>query len=58
MARAGRLSGFTGIDDPYEAPLAPDIECSTEFESTRAISSAVVANVLEYLSSRRRGQNV
>jgi bifunctional enzyme CysN/CysC len=24
-ARAGELTGFTGIDDPYEAPLAPDL---------------------------------
>jgi adenylylsulfate kinase len=57
MARAGRLSGLTGIDDPYEAPLTPDIECSTEFESTREISSRVVANVLEHLSSRRHSQD-
>lgn len=25
-ARAGELRGFTGIDDPYEAPLDPDLE--------------------------------
>jgi bifunctional enzyme CysN/CysC len=24
-ARAGELKGFTGIDDPYEAPLAPEL---------------------------------
>ncbi len=24
-ARAGELRGMTGIDDPYEAPLAPDV---------------------------------
>ena len=24
-ARAGELAGFTGIDDPYEAPSAPDL---------------------------------
>ena len=24
-ARAGELTGFTGIDDPYEAPLHPDL---------------------------------
>ncbi len=24
-ARAGRLTGFTGIDDPYEPPAAPDL---------------------------------
>ena len=25
-ARAGEITGFTGIDDPYEAPADPDIE--------------------------------
>jgi bifunctional enzyme CysN/CysC len=24
-ARAGEIKGFTGIDDPYEAPLAPEL---------------------------------
>jgi adenylylsulfate kinase len=24
-ARAGELKGFTGIDDPYEAPLRPEL---------------------------------
>ena len=24
-ARAGELTGFTGIDDPYEEPLEPDL---------------------------------
>jgi adenylyl-sulfate kinase len=25
-AKAGQLPGFTGVDDPYEAPVAPDVE--------------------------------
>jgi adenylyl-sulfate kinase len=25
-AKEGKLKGFTGVDDPYEAPLSPDIE--------------------------------
>ncbi|HMJ03069.1 MAG TPA: adenylyl-sulfate kinase [Conexibacter sp.] len=25
-AKAGDLKGFTGVDDPYEAPLDPDVE--------------------------------
>ena len=29
-ARSGDLHGFTGIDDPYEAPLAPEIRCATD----------------------------
>lgn len=32
-ARAGEIKQFTGIDDPYEAPLTPEIECKTDQES-------------------------
>jgi sulfate adenylyltransferase len=28
-ARRGELKGFTGIDDPYEAPTAPDVRLDT-----------------------------
>jgi bifunctional enzyme CysN/CysC len=51
-ARAGKISGFTGIDDPYEPPLAPEITCNTDQESTRESSSKIVAAVLEYLSPK------
>ena len=29
-ARAGEIKGFTGIDDPYEEPLNPDIHLHTD----------------------------
>ncbi|MHB1157763.1 MAG: adenylyl-sulfate kinase [Phycisphaerales bacterium] len=29
-ARAGQIKGFTGIDDPYEAPTKPEIELRTD----------------------------
>lgn len=32
-ARAGEIKAFTGIDDPYEPPLNPDLECHTDLES-------------------------
>jgi len=32
-ARAGQIPQFTGIDSPYEAPLAPDLELRTDRES-------------------------
>lgn len=31
-ARAGEIKGFTGIDDPYEEPLKPDIVIETNKE--------------------------
>ena len=32
-ARAGEIKGFTGVDDPYEAPSTPEVECRTDLES-------------------------
>ena len=32
-ALLGELPCFTGIEDPYEPPLTPDVECNTEVES-------------------------
>jgi adenylylsulfate kinase len=32
-ARAGEIRGFTGIDDPYEPPLNPEVECHTDLET-------------------------
>ncbi|MCT7989698.1 adenylyl-sulfate kinase [Laspinema olomoucense] len=47
-ARAGEIKNFTGIDDPYEAPLDPDIECSTKDES----EAESIAKVLQYLKDK------
>lgn len=44
-ALRGEISHFTGIDDPYEAPLHPDVECNTEHEGC-AESTARVLSVL------------
>jgi len=35
-ALAGEIRGFTGIDDPYEPPLKPELTIETEMESPRA----------------------
>jgi len=32
-ARNGKLKGFTGVDDPYEVPLNPDMTCFSDRES-------------------------
>ncbi|BDA40177.1 adenylyl-sulfate kinase [Candidatus Atelocyanobacterium thalassae] len=32
-ARAGEIKSFTGIDDPYEAPLKPEVDCRTDVET-------------------------
>jgi len=44
-ARAGELRGFTGIDDPYEAPLHPDVECRTDREELEESVNKVLAAI-------------
>ncbi|MGE5323273.1 MAG: adenylyl-sulfate kinase [Actinomycetota bacterium] len=46
-ARAGEFRGFTGIDDPYEAPLSPDVECRTDLENPKESVEKVVAAILK-----------
>jgi adenylylsulfate kinase len=40
-ARAGQIKGFTGIDDPYEAPDKPEILIETEKTSIREAAEAI-----------------
>ncbi len=50
-ARAGLLPGFTGIDDPYEPPLHPEVECRTDQETLADSTEKVVRYVEAYLSA-------
>jgi bifunctional enzyme CysN/CysC len=43
--RAGELHGVTGIDDPYEPPLAPEVECRTDRETLAESVDKVVRAV-------------
>ena len=47
--RAGEIKQFTGIDDPYEPPLNPEIECRTDLEELDE-SVAKIINKLRELS--------
>lgn len=42
MARAGQLSGFTGIDDPYEPPLAAEVHLDAGTKDAAALAGEVV----------------
>jgi bifunctional enzyme CysN/CysC len=44
-AREGRITGFTGVDDPYEAPLTPELVVGRDREP----AAAAAARVLELL---------
>lgn len=45
LARAGRLTGFTGVDDPYEAPENPDVRLTTTNASPLENAEALVAEL-------------
>lgn len=48
-ALAGELKGFTGVSDPYEEPLAPDVVVETDRESIEFSGSKIL------LELERRG---
>jgi len=51
-ARSGEIKSFTGIDDPYEAPLNPEIECHTDTEELSESVEKVIKKLedLGYIS--------
>jgi adenylyl-sulfate kinase len=42
-AAAGELTGLTGVDAPYEAPVAPDVELTPELSLPRAVELVLEA---------------
>jgi bifunctional enzyme CysN/CysC len=45
-ARRGEIHNFTGIDDPYEEPLAPDIWLNTHEQPSKASAEVVLEAIL------------
>jgi adenylylsulfate kinase len=41
-ARAGEIKGFTGIDDPYEAPENPELHIETHVDDLETCVQKVV----------------
>ncbi len=41
-ARAGELKGFTGVDDPYEAPTAPELTLDASNKSADELADEVI----------------
>ncbi len=46
-ARAGDIKYFTGIDDPYEPPLNPELECRTDLETPEESVCKVLGKLQE-----------
>jgi adenylylsulfate kinase len=44
-ARAGEIANFTGIDDPYEVPVSPDLECQTHLEGIEGCVDRIVHRI-------------
>jgi bifunctional enzyme CysN/CysC len=53
-ARAGELTGFTGIDDPYEPPAEPDLVVASDRESPTD-AAARIAELLGHSGASVRG---
>ncbi|NP_001136943.1 adenylyl-sulfate kinase isoform X1 [Zea mays] len=51
LARAGKIKGFTGIDDPYEAPLNCEIEIK-EIDGVCPSPSDMAGQVVTYLEEK------
>jgi bifunctional enzyme CysN/CysC len=47
-ARAGELPGFTGIDDPYEAPQTPEITIDTSDLTSEAACERIIRYLQEH----------
>jgi len=46
-ARRGEIKGFTGIDDPYEAPEDPELILKTTVDSAESNANAVLKYLIE-----------
>ncbi|NEP63629.1 MAG: adenylyl-sulfate kinase [Symploca sp. SIO2G7] len=46
-ARAGEIKNFTGISDPYEEPLNPEVTCETDKETLEDSVDKVIAKLEE-----------
>ncbi len=46
-ALAGEIKNFTGVDDPYESPLAPEVTVDTDEESPEQSAARIVAKLEE-----------
>jgi adenylyl-sulfate kinase len=49
-ARAGKIQAFTGVSDPYEEPLSPELALETESESPEESAQRLVEHAEQRLS--------
>jgi adenylylsulfate kinase len=42
-ARRGEIPSFTGLEDPYEPPISPEVECRTDQETVETCVRSVLS---------------
>lgn len=45
--KEGKPMGFTGVDDPYEAPVSPEVTLDTSKQSVEQCVDAIIAKLLD-----------
>ena len=61
QARTGQIHKVTGMDDPYEPPLAPEVFCATDRETPSESAARVLGAVderLKHVNSSPRGSRL
>ncbi|CAM3387937.1 adenylyl-sulfate kinase [Aequorivita lipolytica] len=51
-ARAGEIENFTGVNAPYEAPMAPDVEVDTTVVSVEEAVSVILTEIGERIENQ------
>lgn len=46
-ALAGEIANFTGVSDPYEAPMTPEIECATDSDTPDQSHAQILQSLRE-----------
>jgi adenylylsulfate kinase len=57
-AGAGEIKGFTGIDDPYEAPESSDLVCYTHEESIADSANTVITRIKSHAHGEAAGEGL
>ncbi|CAF2146290.1 BnaA01g34620D [Brassica napus] len=52
LARAGKIKGFTGIDDPYEAPLNCEVVLKHTGDDFSSSPRQMAENIISYLQNK------
>jgi adenylyl-sulfate kinase len=55
-ARAGQISGFTGVNDPYESPGTPDLTINTSIASPSKCAEKLLTQIMDRIAVSESGK--